>query len=116
MRSVLRLVAALEVLGAAAFTIATIAVLPFPKVAWPILPISVPLAALNAYGGVQLWRLRKRGRLVSIGILTLYLVASIAALVLASELRVGAALWSVALVIMLLSLVSRRAANGCRAV
>ncbi len=112
MKAFLRFVAALELLGAAGLLILGVALMARPSIGLIVLLVALPLAALNGFAGVELWRLRNRGRLLSIGLLAFYILVSVGMMLLRGI--QGVAVVRVVLeVIMILVLLSAGAAEAC---
>ncbi len=112
MTALLKFVAALEVLGAAAVLLIVAALVVRPRLALIILIFALPLAVLNGFAGVELWRLRNRGRLLSIGLLGVYVVFSLAQMAMRGV-QVVVVLRVVFELAILLALLSRSAAEAC---
>lgn len=80
MRVFLRVVAVLEMLGALLVFVVSITLLK-PLGAGAVALLSVPFSVLMGYAGVQLWRLKNRGRVLSAGLLGLFLIFNVGLLV-----------------------------------
>ena len=112
MKAFLRFVAALELLGAAGLLLLGVAMMARPMIGLIVLLVAVPLAVVNGFAGIELWRMRNRGRLLSIGLLGFYILVSVG-LMLLRGIQVAAVVRVILELIMISVMLSQGAAEAC---